>query len=245
METEINISQNQNELAWDMARELVGLLNAASRRKKPVSVALSGGSTPKLLFSILGDNFSTLVRWEYVHFFWSDERCVPPDDQESNFGAAKSLLFDKINIPERNIHRIKGEDNPEDEAARYSAEILEILGQMDGLPVFDFVSLGLGEDGHTASIFPANNNLFLSEKICEVTSHPVSGQKRITLTGSVINNAVNILFLVSGSSKAPIVSEIIESPGISVYPAASVEPVHGTLRWFIDIDAASMLSQWA
>lgn len=245
METIIKIAQDQNELAWDMARELAGVIGNAGRHKRSISVALSGGSTPKLLYTVLGDHFADLIPWEYVHFFWGDERCVLPSDPDSNFGMTKSILLDKIKIPPGNIHRIIGEEDPLREAERYSDEILRNTRIRNKLPVFDLIILGLGDDGHTASIFPAGRKLLRSKKICEPASHPVSGQKRVTITGPVINNADNIIFLVAGSAKAAVVSEIIERPGISEYPAAEVEPVFGVVKWYLDNDAASMLSQWA
>ena len=245
MDTIIKISQSQTELAWDLAREMAEMINNAGRRGKTISIALSGGSTPKLLFSILGDNFSDSVMWKYVHFFWGDERCVSPEDPESNYGMTKNALLSKISIPSSNIHRIQGEKDPEKEAVRYSKLISRFTREREGSPVFDLIFLGLGEDGHVASIFPDQNHLLTSEKICEVAFHPVSKQKRITLTGKIINNADNIVFLVTGTYKAEMVSQIIESPGIVDYPAVYIEPVHGVLKWYLDIDAASMLNQWA
>lgn len=245
METIIKISRDQNELAYDLAGELAGVIGKASRIKRSISVALSGGSTPRLLYSVIGDHFADRISWDFVHLFWGDERCVPPSDPESNYGMTKEILLDRIKIPAGNIHRISGENDPENESVRYSEEIMKNTVARNGLPVFDFIILGLGEDGHTASIFARNKELFKSRKICAVTAHPVSGQKRVTLTGRVINNADNIVFLVSGSTKAAVVAEIIDRPGISEYPAASVEPLHGVVKWYLDNDAASMLNQWA
>jgi len=175
----------------------------------PFCIALSGGSTPELLYSVLGDHFSKSVNWENIHFFWGDERCVPAGSHESNFGMTHRSLLGKINIPASNIHRIRGEDDPAMEASRYAGEISDYTRKRDGLPVFDLIILGLGEDGHTASIFPSEANLMESEKICEVASHPVSMQKRITLTGRIINNADKVTFLVTGRKKAVIVEKII------------------------------------
>lgn len=245
MDTIIKISENPQTLAADLAGELSELINRASFRKKPVTIALPGGNTPRLLFSVLGDSYSGKTDWNFVHFFWGDERCVHPDDNQSNFGMTKVTLLDKINIPGRNIHRIKGEADPVTEAERYSGEIRKFTKTMNSLPLFDLIILGLGEDGHTASIFPTNRELLDSDKLCDVAVHPVSRQKRVTLTGPVINNAENILFLVTGGSKAEIVADIIEKPGSVSYPAASIEPSHGTLKWYLDMNAASLLSQWA
>jgi 6-phosphogluconolactonase len=245
VDTVIKISQSQDELAWDFAREMADLINDAGKSKKVLNIALSGGNTPGLLYSILGDNFSDSVSWENVHFFWGDERCVPPEDPESNYGMTKKALFNKIRIPSSNIHRIRGENVPEKEAARYSKEIASFARKRDGLPVLDLVILGLGVDGHIASIFPGHQELITSEKTCRVAVHPVTSRKRVTITGSVINNAEMIIFLVTGSHKAETVAAVIESPGITNYPAASIEPVHGILKWYLDIDAAAMLNQWA
>ncbi len=245
METVIKISETLPDLAEELAAEISGMINRAAGRRNAFNIALSGGSTPKLLYSVLGDIYGKTTDWKHVHIFWGDERCVPPDNEESNYRMSRLALLDKIDIPESNIHRIRGEASPEREAVRYAGEIKKITGSFKDLPMFDLIILGLGEDGHTASIFPAGRELLFSEKICEVASHPVSGQKRVTLTGPVINNALNIAFLVTGTAKANVVAEIIEKPGAVSYPAALIEPVHGTLKWYLDLDAASMLSQWA
>jgi 6-phosphogluconolactonase len=241
----IKISESQSELAAGLASELSEIINKAAFLKKTLTIALSGGSTPRLLFSVLAEQYSKKTDWSFVHFFWGDERCVPADDPDSNFGMTRSVLLDRINIPETNIHRIRGESLPEKEAVRYSAEIKKTARSGDDLPVFDLVILGLGDDGHTASIFPRNRELLFSEKICAVATHPVTGQKRVTITGPVINNADNIIFLVTGSAKATVVADIIENPGEVSYPAASIEPSHGTLKWYLDNEAASLLNQWA
>lgn len=245
METIIKVSKNQYELAWELARELAGIFNKAARQKRTFSVALSGGTTPKLLFSILGTHFNDKVRWNYIHFFWGDERCVPPHDPQSNFGMTKEVFLGKITVPPENIHRIMGEEDPGKEAQRYSQEILATTVHRNNLPVFDLIILGLGEDGHTASLFPGSSLFGHTNLVCDTTRHPVSGQKRITLTLPVINNAENIIFLVAGITKAQVVADLIENPGITNYPAALVEPEHGVLKWYLDMDAASMLSQWA
>ena len=245
METIIEVADNPEDLAQGLAEEITDMIAAAAFRGKKFTIALSGGSTPRLLYTVLGDSFADRADWHRVHFFWGDERCVPPGDKESNFRMTREALLMKLNIPEENIHRITGEAKPWDEAKRYSSEILAHTSIINGLPSFDLMILGLGDDGHTASIFPGNEKLFESEKICETASHPVTGQKRITVTGTVINNSANIVFLVTGKAKSGIVADIIEKPGQADYPAALVEPVHGTLRWYLDLDAASLLGQWA
>jgi 6-phosphogluconolactonase len=245
VDTVVKILQNKDELAADFAGEIAVLINMAASRGRIITIALSGGSTPKLLFSELASRYAELVKWDYSHFFWGDERCVPPHDPESNFGMTNRIFLEKIKIPHDNIHRVLGEDDPEKEAVRYAGEIKKFTRERHGLPVFDLIILGLGDDGHTASIFPGQAELLTSENICSISCHPVTGQKRITLTGPVINNAETVIFLVSGASKAEVVADIIEKPGITDYPAAAIGPTAGVLKWYLDMDAASMLGQWA
>ena len=229
-------------MAEKFAEELITTITESAKKKKPFSVALSGGSTPELLFSVLGDHFSKSAPWEFVHFFWGDERCIPPDNQESNYGMTRRKLLDKIDIPSSNIHRIKGEEDPEKEASRYSEEIYDYTVKRDGLPLIDLIILGLGEDGHTASIFPGHQELFSSDKICEVAVHPLTLQRRITLTGRVINNADSVTFLVTGKKKAEIVEKIIKkNASAQSFPASHIIPVYGALRWFIDKDAGRLM----
>jgi 6-phosphogluconolactonase len=229
-------------LAEAFAKELLTRIKHAEQKNEFFTLVLSGGSTPNLLFSILADHFAASVDWRFVHIFWGDERCVPPTDKESNYGMAHHILINKIDIPDKNIHRIKGELNPGREASRYSKELIEFTRSRNELPMFDLILLGLGEDGHIASIFPNNLNLFQSDNICEVAQHPVTSQKRITLTGQVINNAESIVFLVTGKTKAKVVSDILNKRKASAdYPAFKVVPEYGIIEWFLDEDAAFLL----
>jgi 6-phosphogluconolactonase len=244
MDNTIKIFPTPQALAESLALELVNMINDASAERLPFTIALSGGNTPKLLFSVLGDKFASSVNWNNVHFFWVDERCVPPDDPESNFGMTNESLLRKIAIPQDNVHRIKGEEDPEAEAVRYSKEINDVVRQRKMLPCFDVVLLGLGEDGHTASIFPGNLHPLMSGNISETSVHPVSGQKRITLTGKVINNSNNIFFVVTGKNKAGLVKSIFykEIKG-KQYPAFYVLPDNGRLFWYLDINAGSLIEE--
>jgi 6-phosphogluconolactonase len=203
-------------------------------KKQHFTVALSGGSTPGILFRHLAENYRERIPWEQVHFFWGDERCVPPDHPESNFGMTNEALFQHISMPPENIYRIRGEAPEQEEAVRYSTEIQQFVLQENGWPAFDLVLLGIGADGHTASIFPEKMELFKSEKICAVATHPESGQRRITLTGRVISNARKVAFLVTGSSKREVVLEILERRGQwENYPASHVRAAED-LYWFLD-----------
>jgi len=242
MNPNVRIFPTPYDLAEKFAEEMVQMIKQAAEANYHLKIALSGGSTPELLFSILGDHFSKSSPWEYVHFFWSDERCVPPVSPDSNFGMAFRSLFKKIKIPEGNIHRIYGEQEPSKEAIRYSDLISQFTVKREEVPVFDLILLGIGEDGHTASIFPGMTSLFDSEKICEVSLHPVSHQKRITLTGRTINNAGKIKFLVTGKNKASIINKILNKDKSAInLPASMIIPVDGSIEWLLDSEAGSLL----
>jgi 6-phosphogluconolactonase len=235
----IKIFDSPDELAISFCEHLKKL----SEEKVKLTIALSGGSTPLKVFSLLAVKYSTLIDWNKIHFFWGDERMVPPEHPESNYGSAKSVLFNHINIFETNIHRIEGENNPLDEAERYSGEIEKYVTFSDHLPKFDLMMLGLGDDVHTASIFPDQMYLLKSERICAVAVHPASKQKRVTLTGNVINNSAEIFFIVSGRSKQKIVFEILEQKNNSKYPAANINPASGELNFYMDAEAALLIQQ--
>ena len=210
--------------------------------KKEVNVALSGGSTPKIVFDQLASEYNSQIDWSKVHFYWGDERCVAPTDEESNYKMTVTHLLSKIDIPEANIHRILGEADPEEEAKRYTNVLRDNLPSLNGIPRFDLVILGMGDDGHTASIFPHQIELWEMPESCRVATHPESGQKRITITGKVINAAETIAFLVTGASKKEKVSLIVnELEDYKKFPASLVAPKEGELTWFLDKDAASGL----
>ncbi len=206
-------------------------------------LALSGGSSPGVLYDLLAEDYWYRLPWKDMHFFWGDERCVPPGSPESNYGMARSRLFTHLSVPEGHIHRIQGEAAPALEARRYEEQLRKLLPAENGLPRFDLVLLGMGTDGHTASVFPHQASLWDSQSLCEVAKHPDSGQQRITLTGSVINNAARVVFLVNGKDKAARVREILEGgPEAQNFPASRVAPTDGRLLWILDREAASLLS---
>ncbi|MGM0667062.1 MAG: 6-phosphogluconolactonase [Bacteroidota bacterium] len=209
------------------------------------NIAVSGGTTPEGIFRYLSEANDGPINWKNIRLFWVDERCVPPDDKESNYRMVKQSLIDNINIPEKNVFRIRGEAEPGAEVKRYRTLLSKELPLMNSIPRFDLVILGLGTDGHTASIFPSNIFLFSSEDNCAVSTHPISGQKRITLTGRVINNAANVVFLVKGQEKADIVRALISGDDYSEYPASLVNPANGYLIWLTDINAASLIKGYA
>ncbi|MBN1927316.1 MAG: 6-phosphogluconolactonase, partial [Prolixibacteraceae bacterium] len=166
----INIYSNTAKIADAFAKMLIDTLEKPGNA--PVHIALSGGSTPKDIFRYLTKTHGEKLASNRFHFWWGDDRCVPPAHDDSNYKWANELWLKPIGIPEKNIHRVRGENNPADEAVRYSEEITKLVPFENGLPVFDIMLLGLGEDGHTASIFPNQMELLESDKICEVASHP-------------------------------------------------------------------------
>ena len=229
-------------VADQFAADLVEMIAELAKTQSTVTVSLSGGSTPKLLFSVLAENYADKVQWDKVHFFWGDERMVAPDDAESNYGEANTLLLSKVDIPNANIHRVLGEAEPVAECARYETEIEKHVQANDqGVPSFDILMLGMGSDGHTASIFPHEMEFLTSERICELATHPESGQKRVSVTGKVLNAAQRVFFLVTGAGKADVLEEIINQTGaFETYPTTFVKPASGP-TFYIDQAAGAKL----
>ncbi len=235
---DVRILETPANVCKAVAGEIYSLIQD---HQQPVfHIAVSGGNTPKKMFDILGKKYSNTIPWKKVHVWFVDERCVPPDNEQSNFKLANDFLFTHVSIPEGNIHRMRGENDPKEEAQRYSEEIGKTLNRRDGFPVFDLIVLGIGDDGHTASIFPGQLRLFEEEKFCAASVHPQTGQHRVTLTGKVLNNANRLIFMVAGKSKAKCVSEIMnDTKAAKKMPAFYVSPKNGRLTWFLDESAAS------
>lgn len=223
-----------------VSHEAAGIFVNASERsiasKGLFTVAVSGGSTPKRLFTILGSMpYAEKIDWSCVHFFWVDERCVPADHPESNFKGAFDTLLSKVAIPKENIHRIKGEESPEVAALAYERDLKSFFGNVN-LPAFDLISLGMGEDGHTASLFPGSDSLKESKRL----AIPVYVEKlkswRVTLTLPVLNNGHCVIFLISGKNKTGVLKEILEKDR-DKYPAGLIKPCKESLIWLLDEDA--------
>jgi len=245
MKQKIKYFETIQTLAEALVNEFQIAVHNASVKRKFFYTALSGGSTPNLFFQTLAKPENReKVLWQNVHLFWGDERCVPPQDEESNFGTTKRILLDFIDIPQINVHPIHGEKNLFIEVTNYSNEIRKIVPfSKNDLPVFDWIFLGLGSDGHTASIFPVSNVLNKKNTICSVAKHPLTGQERITLTLPAINNAKRISFLVTGEDKAEILKKIVMNEnGSEKYPASFVRPKNGILEWYLDKAAGKYLN---
>jgi 6-phosphogluconolactonase len=205
--------------------------------RAPRTVALSGGSTPRLLYQLLADEKQ--VPWPEIHFFWSDERHVPPDHPDSNYRMTNEALLSHVPVPQNNIHRIPGE-NPDASAAAsdYEQTLIEITNS--SLPRLDLILLGLGSDGHTASLFPGSEALHETQRLVVAPWIEKLNTYRITMTLPLLNNGASIVFLVSGKDKAEIVREVLEGP--KNYPAQEINPTSGELIWMLDKDAAGNLT---
>lgn len=237
----IHTFKSIDELAVSLSETMIRLAQESIRKDKPFNIALSGGSTPRVLFEKVVSGNDDPGLWEQVNFFWVDERCVPPDHSESNYRMTDETLFYPLSLRHAHVYRMMGEEEPSAEAERYEALLRSQLPEREGLPCFDLILLGMGTDGHTASIFPDQMDLLQSGRICEVARHPASGQQRITLTGPVINNAERVCFMITGANKAGILASILENRrGSEKFPAAHITPAAGTLEWYLDEEAAQL-----
>jgi 6-phosphogluconolactonase len=238
---QIRIFADSEALARAAADTVADLAAQSITLQSRFSIALSGGSTPQKLHTLLAtEPLSSNIDWVHVHVFWGDERCVPPDDADSNYGAAKEVLLDHVPLPSENIHRIKGELNPKEAADEYE-QVLHNHFTGD-LPYLDLVLLGMGDDGHTASLFPHTSALNENRKWVVDNYVPSKQVTRITLTPLAINAARNILFLVSGSNKAERVHQVLKG----VYnplelPSQFIKPIKGNLFWMLDAAAGALL----
>jgi len=239
METEIHIYSSRARFVQETAKKIAEIIMSTVKMGDRCSVALAGGNTPRDVYARLASPaFRDLIQWDKVDLFWGDERMVPSNHQDSNYAMAAQALLQHISIPEENVHRIKGELEPEKAASEY-ADV--ITGRLSSPPRFDLVLLGLGTDGHTASLFPGRPALQ------EHTKPVVAGyvQKldawRVSLTLPVLNNAREVVFMVSGEDKAEMVKKIVyESCVDADLPASLVRPDKGIVRWMMDAEAARL-----
>src|SRR5206468_6118487 len=205
-------------------------------------VALSGGSTPRDTYLLLGtEALVSRVMWSRVQVLWGDERCVPPDHIESNYRMARETLLERVPVPAANVHRIHGEDDPDTAAEVYEATMRALL-RTPGARI-DLVLLGLGDDGHTASLFPGSAAIHEQTRWVMAAHAPAASMWRVTLTPAVINAAAEVLFLVSGGGKAGILRRVLEGPRrLQELPAQAIAPSNGRLRWCVDTAAAAELT---
>lgn len=226
-----------------IAGQIVDLCDDAINARGRFTLALSGGSTPEQLYRLLAtDEFASRIDWENVHLFWGDERCVPPSHADSNYHTARMALIDHVPVTLSHVHRIHGELPPELAAVQYEQDLRAFFGRREGASGarFDLVLLGMGDDGHTASLFPGGEELAITNRWV-VASHPTSVQHaRVTLTPTALNEAQRAFFFVSGESKAPALARAVVPPASEddMLPVHYIQPVSGAARWYIDAAAA-------
>lgn len=241
MDTEIVVLSDAEAVAREAAGHFVRLARQGTESRGRFSVALSGGSTPAVLYQLLAEKpYRDQITWEAVHLFWGDERCVPPGDPDSNYRLANEALVSHVPIPTDNVHRMPGELEPEAAARAYVRDLEDYF--CGPRPRFDLVLLGLGNDGHTASLFPESSALREAERmVVAVEAHYRDRPAhRVTLTLPAINSARQVLFLVAGSAKAEILRAVLEGP-VGRLPAQEIRPTAGQLTWLVDAAAATLL----
>ena len=240
---QIAIYPDTNSLSHEAAQSIVRLANEAIVTRGRFSIALSGGSTPKVLYGLLAtEPYLGQINWSSIEIFWSDERCVPPDDAESNYAMANEVLLSKIPIQPRQVHRMPADEANHDTASQeYTLEMQRVFGT-NGIPAFDLIQLGMGPEGHTASLFPHQQSLHEQERLVMPVSVPKPPPLRLTFTPPLLNAARHVLFLVTGSEKADAVQAVLEGPYQSEeYPAQIVRPATGEVTWMLDTAAATKL----
>ncbi|MDX2032319.1 MAG: 6-phosphogluconolactonase [Blastocatellia bacterium] len=239
----VEVYADAAELAREAARRFAALAGTFIANRGRFTVALSGGSTPRAMFTLLAaPPFSDALAWRAIHLFWGDERCVPPDHPDSNYRMTRETLLDRVPLPPENVHRIPAEDpDPARAAERYAETLRHAFGE--DAPRFDLLFLGMGADAHTASLFPGTAALHNNDRIVVAQYVEKLQAHRLTLTARTINHANNILFLVAGADKAPALQAVLEGPrDIDTFPSQLIAPDAGTLTWMVDEAAAGQLS---
>ncbi len=242
----IRILTDSEAMSRAAAATIVDHISQSLQTRDVYSMALSGGSTPRRLYSMLANdaNLREQIPWERIHFFWGDERRVPPGHPDSNYLMAYNALLSKVPIPATNIHRIHAGDADADKAAAdYEIEIRRFFGIEAGqIPQFNCVLLGMGADGHTASLFPGTSALVETKRLVVANWVKKFQSHRFTLTLPVFNHAAQILFLVSGEDKADTLKAVLEGDSKTTrFPVQLIQPAHGEVTWFLDHSAASRL----
>lgn len=256
--SQVRVYRDPEELALKAARRFARLADQYVIGCGRFTVALSGGSTPKAMFSVLAaDPFLDTVPWSSIYFFWGDERCVPPDHADSNYRMTREALLSRVPAPPENVFRIPAEmPEPEQAAEEYTATLSRFFlagpgsnrtgtAPLSNAPRFDLVFLGMGPDGHTASLFPHTTALQAGEQIAVANYVEKFKAHRITLTAATINNARNVTFLAAGEDKAETLRNVLEgSYQPDVYPSQLIRPRNGALLWMVDEAAARLLTEF-
>jgi 6-phosphogluconolactonase len=240
---EIRIRDTAEDLFQTAAHEWTALASQAVRNKGNFTVALSGGSTPKTLYSLLARNYAAKLPWDKTFFFWGDERHVPPDHPESNYRMVYEAMLSRVSVPAENVFRVPAEEKDAEAAAcsyEHTVQTFFRLGPGD-VPRFDLTLLGIGPDGHTASLFPGTPVLRENQRLVVANWVEKFKAYRITMTFPVLNCSACVMFLVSGKEKSEILREVLENPNAGL-PSQKVRPAQGRLLWLVDRDAASALA---
>jgi 6-phosphogluconolactonase len=244
MASEVKVFDLPEDLFLNSAEKIVSIAKEAIQKSGKFSLALSGGQTPKSVYAVLASpDFKNKIDWKKVHVFWGDERPVVCTHPDSNYRMAKESLLDGVGIPPGNIHRIGSEEDPMLAAQQYEDELRDFFDIGEGaFPAFDLILLGMGDDGHTASLFPESEALVIKDRLVVDNYVKKLNTHRITFTFPVINNAHNVLFLVSGSTKSKMIKRVLENTDAeNILPSQNVDPKNGSLFWFLDKAAASDL----
>jgi 6-phosphogluconolactonase len=243
-EPKLIILNDQQELFVRAAEEIAHIAGESVCTHGEFTLCLSGGSTPAATYDLLATRFQLSVDWKEVQFFWGDERCVPPDNPESNFAMTNRTMLSKLSLRPDQVHRMRGEDPPAAGATAYEAEMRKCFGLGEAeFPRFDLILLGLGDNRHTASLFPGDPAIHETQRMVLPVNADAEPRNRLTITPPVINNARCVMFLVKGQSKAAAVKDILEGPrDPDKRPAQIVAPHDGEVVWLLDKDAASLLS---
>ena len=236
----IAIYPDIDTLSHEAAQYIVRIASESIVTRGRFTIALSGGTTPRTLYGLLGSEpYRGQIDWALVHIFWSDERCVPPDSPDSNYHMAQEVLLSRIPIPAQRVHRMPADQTDRDAASQaYAEEMQRTLGT-NGIPGFDLIQLGMGPEGHTASLFPHQASLHEHRRLVIPVSVPKPPPDRLTFTPPVLNAARNVLFLVTGADKADALHAVLEGPyQPDEYPAQIVRPPHGEVVWMLDTAVA-------
>jgi len=241
--TFVQVWKTRNELEKSVAEKLIDVIGRSLKDNGRCCIAVSGGKTPKNVYRRMGqDETAVTIDWSCVHVFFCDERAVPPDHPNSNYGMIEREWISQISIPKENVHRMKGEIDPNIASNEYEQELRRFFGQ-DPI-IFDLVLLGIGVDGHTASLFPGADATLEKEACVRSTFVPQINSWRITLTVPVLNTAREIIFLAAGKGKASIVQRVIHANVLDTnLPASLIQPAEGTLYWMIDEEAGLLLKE--
>ncbi len=241
----IAIYPDIDTLSYEAAQYVVRIASESIVTRGRFTIALSGGTTPRTLYGLLGgEPYLSQIDWALVHIFWSDERCVPPDSPDSNYHMAHEVLLSQIPIPVQQVHYMPA-DQPDRYAASqaYAEEMQRTFGT-NGIPSFDLIQLGMGPEGHTASLFPHQASLHEQQRLVIPVSVPKPPPDRLTFTPPVLNAARNVLFLVTGADKADALHAVLEGPyQPDEYPAQIVRPPHGEVVWMLDTAVAQNIIQ--